>query len=146
MPTLSLIDEKGYNAQINCQIVLGDGNILLAGEDGMIKIIEIKSDSKNKNEPNEIRFAELKLEKMLDSDGYLANIEDVKELENGDIICVETLGNIGIYEKDTWKLKIINSAEQNKNIKSDCIYFMELKNKEEVELWGEKNIKYKIKI
>jgi hypothetical protein len=123
----SLTDDRNYNAQVNCVLDLSDGNILVAGEDGLIKIIS--------------RGGEFYLEKMLDNTGYLANIEDVKELENGDIICVETLGSIGIYKKINNKNKYKNSDYELKiipsKIISDCFYHINILNSNEVEIWGE---------
>ena len=85
-----LIDEKGYEAKTNCEDVFANGDILFAGEDGLIKIIE-KENLNNSENPKE-KY----LEKMLDRDGWLANIEEIKILENGNIVCVETLGSVGI--------------------------------------------------
>lgn len=140
MPTLLLTNERGYNAQINTKLVLNNGNILLAGEDGMIKIIEIIGAG---NANNEIICTEFVLEKMLDSDGYLANIEEVLELENGNIVCLETLGNVGVYEKinkdkSEYKLKIIANADNK-----DCFYYLKNINDDKVEIWGELGIENK---
>ena len=140
-----LIDEKGYEAKTNCEDVFANGDILFAGEDGLIKIIE-KENLNNSENPKE-KY----LEKMLDRDGWLANIEEIKILENGNIVCVETLGSVGIYEKvngvfGNYKLKIIDSALQDRRIKNDCIYNLKIINTDNVEIWGERGIKYKIKI
>lgn len=133
----SLTDERNYNAQVNCVLNLSNRNILVAGEDGLIKII-------NKDK---VGFY---LDKMLDSDGYLANIEDVKELENGNIICAETLGSIGIYKKISNKNKYKNSDYELRIIPSkiinDCFYYINILNNDEIEIWGETGKKYVINI
>ena len=150
MVTHSLTDDRNYNAQVNCVANFDNGDTVVAGEDGLIKII-YKYDKRGK-ENTGIKLPETYIEKMLDNSGYLANIEDVKILGSKDIICVETLGNIGIYiktinkEEESWELKIINSTLQNININSDCIYYLNILSNNDVEIWGEKNIKYKIKI
>lgn len=122
MLTHSLTDDKGYNAQINCELVLNNGDILLAGEDGLIKII-----CKNNNP------AENYLEKMLDKDGYLDNVEECVELKNGDIVCVTTLGNVGIYKKEeNYKQQIIINKSNN-----DCFYYLKSIGERELVIWGE---------
>lgn len=121
MPTLLLIDEKGYNAQVNCRLILNNGNTLLAGEDGLIKIFE--------KEGNEERS----LEKMLDKDGYLDNIEECVELKSGDIVCVTTLGNVGVYKKEeNYKQQIIINKSNN-----DCFYYLKSISEGELVIWGE---------
>lgn len=137
MPMHSLTDERNYKAQVNCVLNLSNGNILVAGEDGLIKII-------NKDK------VEFYLDKMLDSSGYLANIEDVKELENGNIVCAETLGSIGIYKKISSKNKYKNSDYELKIIPSkiinDCFYYINILNNNEVEIWGETGKKHIISL
>jgi hypothetical protein len=137
MDMLSLTDSRNYNAQINCVLNLKGGNILVAGEDGLIKIV-----TKNKNG--------VYLNKMLDAFGYLANIEEVKELENGDLICVETLGSVGIYKKIIDKNKYKEVEYELKIIKSeiidDCFYYLNILNSDQVEIWGETGRRYIINI
>ncbi len=121
MLTRSLTDDKGYNAQINCELILSDGSILFAGEDGLIKIFE-----KERNK-------EINLEKMLDKDGYLDNIEECVELKSGDIVCVTTLGNVGVYKKEeNYKQQIIINKSNN-----DCFYYLKSISEGELVIWGE---------
>ena len=143
MLTHSLIDEKGYVAQINCELVLSDGNILLAGEDSLIKIV-----NKNKESNNE-SCGELYLEKIKNDDGYLVNIEDCKEFENGDIVCVCTDGDIALYRKENsnninYTLIKINT-ENYPNIKKDCIYYLEIIDANTFKCWGESGEIYFLK-
>ncbi len=121
MLTRSLTDDKGYNAQINCELILSNGSILFAGEDGLIKIFE-----KERNK-------EISLEKMLDKDGYLDNIEECIELKSGDIVCVTTLGNVGVYKKEeNYKQQIIINKSNN-----DCFYYLKSISEGELVIWGE---------
>lgn len=152
MNSYLLTDDRNYNAQVNCVLNLPDGNILIAGEDGLIKIIINKDESEEikKRKIFEEEKVEFYLDKMLDSSGYLANIEDVKELENGNIICVETLGSVGVYKKINNKNKYKNSNYELKIIPSkiinDCFYFVNVLDNNEVEIWGETGKKHIINI
>lgn len=89
---------------------------VLAGEDGYISVEGIV------------------LESMTGSDGFLANIEDVDEYSDGDIIVCTTDGDFGLYTYNNTS-NIRKDKVDNENnytlkkldihISDDCIYKME---------------------
>jgi SOS-response transcriptional repressor LexA len=101
--------------------VLRNGKKVVAGEDSLIKVDGVY------------------LEKIINQDGWLVNIEDVDEFENGDLIVVCTDGEVVLYiyseKENNYMLGKINTVTT-----SDCIYNVKVLNKTEAVCWGETGV------
>lgn len=162
MKAHTLQDEKGYRAQVNCDKVFdnGAGEVhVIAGEDGLISVRHMRKSNSPDNMDN--NFEDFKmLEKMTNAEGFLTNIEDVCQIQNGDLVVVCVDGDIGVYvynPNSNYSNQKGNAYTLKKLIPpttDDCLYYIianenvsdtdTKKNVRSVTVWGEKNIKYTV--
>ncbi len=142
MKTETLTDEKGYSAQVNVVKVLASGKKVAAGEDGLIKVVEKGGLLSGGSFAS---ATEKYLEKITSTDGWLVNIEDVAEFENGDLVVACTDGEVAIYiynkNTDTYTLGKIKTVTTD-----DCLYYVDILEPDTIQVWGEKNIKLSLSL